>query len=141
MGPCAWRVIMRARPDSTFRVPRDGGVEMRSLAGTGTLRPYVVQSVRYWLMPVPPTGRATEVLLGAFTPAVQTEREAGLWTRRVMLMPRSAERVPQQSTFLCLLDTPTHSYGAALQSPWQKVAPGEPLVFTEEWTFDRRGPG
>lgn len=140
LGPFAWRVIMRARPDSTFRVRREGGVKMRAIAGARELRPYVVPSVRYWLMPVPPTERAKDILLGAFTPVMQTERESGFWTRRIMLMPDSAGLVPQESTFLCLLDSASHSYGAALQSPWQNVSPTEPLVYTEEWTFERRGP-
>jgi hypothetical protein len=137
-GEWAVRNTVRVPLRSTLRVDRADGT-IAALAGTESILPAVVKSSNYWLIPVPPAGRMKGVALGAFVPRVRLQNESGVWTRRLVTMPGTAKQTPQQSTFVCVLDNETRSYGAMLQSETAKVSPLAPLVFREEWTIEKRG--
>lgn len=134
----AVRNTARLPQDTTIRIEKKGDT-MKVLAGADTLAPWVVNSVRYWLVPIPPTSRADEVILGAFTEEVELENETGVWVRRILDMPREADTLPQQNSFLCLLDEKTHTYAGVLQSPWFPCSKTAPLDFREVWTIKKRG--
>ena len=134
----AIRNTARVPLKTTLRVRRADG-SISALAGAASIFPCVVKSNRYWLIPVPPTARTKQAILGAFVPEVTHQNDSGLWVRRIVPPPSSPDDVPDGSTFMCVLDDATRSYGAALQGPTTDVTPGSRLTFTEEWTLRRRG--
>jgi len=136
--PLALRNTARLPHGVTLHVNKSDAT-IRSLADTDSIFPAVVKSSRYWLIPVPPAGPVDHVLLGAFVPELACQGNGGTWIRRIENMPADGQTVPQESTFLCILDNETRSYGAALQCARVPVDAGRPLVFTEEWTFEKRG--
>lgn len=134
----AIRNTARLPQDSTIRVEKRGD-SMKVLAGADSLAPWVVNSVRYWLVPIPPTSHADQVILGAVAEEVELENETGVWVRRILDMPRQPDMLPQQNSFLCLLDEKTHTFASVLQSPWFSCSKSKPLDFREVWTIKKRG--
>jgi hypothetical protein len=133
----AIRNTVRLPRGSTVRLMREDG-EIHVLAGADSIAPAVVKSRTFWLIPVPPTAPMDGVILGAFVPRLMVVNESGTWTRRLVNMPGDADDVPNASTFLCVLDDASGTYGAALQGSAEKTAM-EVLVLEEEWTVEQRG--
>jgi hypothetical protein len=129
------RHTVRVPAHIQLRIPRESG-EIRVLSGEEPPQPQVVKSARFWLIPIPPTAHTANTVLGAFVPEVQLDGRDGVWKRRITNMPPDKADVPRESTFLCLLDDDTRSYGAALQTARREVNLASPLVFTEEWIFE-----
>lgn len=138
--PAAFSIRNTARVarGSTLRVEKADGT-IRALAGTTNIFPAVVNSNLFWLVPVPPTAPMKNVVLGAFVPRIVHVGNQGIWRRRIVSAPEQAKLAPNESTFLCLLDDTTRSYGAALQGAVAPIEPCCPLVFEEEWTISKRG--
>ncbi len=135
----AVRNTARVPRDSSLRVLKsEGGVRVLS-SEEQTLQPAVTKSNDYWLIPVPPTSPAKGLVLGAFVERVATARDDGVWTRRIAVMPEDRALVPHESTFMAILDDPSVSYGSALQSAKGPISIARPMVYTEHWTFDKRG--
>jgi hypothetical protein len=132
------RNTVRLPRGSTVRLMREDG-EIHVLAGADSVAPAVVKSRTYWLIPVPPTASMNGVILGAFVPRLMVVNASGTWTRRLVNMPGTADDVPNGSTFLCVLDDASGTYGAALQGSAEKTAKEDLLVLEEEWTVERRG--
>ncbi len=137
-GRFAIRNTARVPHDTTVRIAKADG-EIRPITGTDEIAPAVVNSIKHWLIPVPPTARMKGVVLGAFVPEISLKNTSGVWTRRLLTMPQQAVAVPQGCTCLCLLDDPTRSYGAALQGALEEVTLDASLVFEEEWAIEARG--
>ncbi|MBX7254952.1 MAG: hypothetical protein K1Y02_01230 [Candidatus Hydrogenedentes bacterium] len=137
-GPCAIRNTARLQAGSSVRLERKEG-EVRMLSGGAQLVPFVVRSLKYWLIPVPPTARAEKVVLGAFASGCATENKSGFWTRKLSDKPSKPEGVSNGCTFLCLLDDATKTYGVALQSETKTLATGASMSLEEEWKVERRG--
>lgn len=112
---------------------------IRPLAGTASLAPAVVNSMRWWLIPVPPTSELKGVVLGAFVPKVTQENKDGTWTRRIVTNPSKPADVPEGCTFICLLDDPSRNYVSALQGGRTVAPPGGSAKFTEVWSLEKRG--
>jgi hypothetical protein len=143
---CGGEDVRRFTVRNTARVPKGSTLRLEKrdckvlpLAGTDSPFPSVVKSLRYWLIPVPPTSRTENVVLGAYVPRVVQQNGTGSWTRQLLDMPGDAGDIPAGCTFLCLLDDATASYGSALQGAMRPVRPGGSLKFQEVWTVDRRG--
>ncbi|MCC6488226.1 MAG: hypothetical protein IT364_12070 [Candidatus Hydrogenedentes bacterium] len=134
----ALRNTVRVPLRSTIRVPRED-VTVKALAGTKSIAPAVVKSRKYWIIPVPPTAELKGVILGAFTGEVVLLNQSGSWTRRLVSMPQGPDITPNESSFLCLLDDESRTYGASLQGESRELKTEEMLVLEEEWIFDRRG--
>lgn len=128
------RIPMR----STLRLEKGDDI-LRPLSGTKLLAPWVVKSMEYWSVPIPPTQHAKQVVLGGFLDMMRLEGRDGVWERRIVGMPPSGRDVESGSTFVCVLDDETRGYGAAFQGAKEDLDPGSPMVFTEEWIFERRG--
>ena len=139
-GPAtvAIRNTIRLGPKSTVRIERTDG-EVRVLAGSDTPLAGVVKSRRYWLIPVPPTVQQRGLVLGAFVPRMSVANDSGTWTRTLVHPPADASKAPNASTFLCLLDSVSGSFGAALQGALAEVKTGEFVAIEEEWKFEKRG--
>lgn len=133
----AVRNVARLQPPATLRVDRLND-SIQILTGGDALAPYVVNSRKYWLIPVPPTSDTRNVIVGAYVSTVVLENRTGLWERRIVSMPPSARRVPQECTFLCLLDDRTRSYGQVLQGEQGVPSEVAPLKFVEVWTLEPR---
>ena len=134
----ALRSTVRLGAKSTVRLERTDG-DIRVLAGSDSTIPGVVKSRRYWLIPIPPTTDLRGVILGASAPRMIVANDAGTWTRTLVAPPVDASRIPNASTFVCVLDSPTGSYGAALQGKLTEVKTGELVTLEEEWVFTKRG--
>jgi len=135
---CFVRNMGRIPQGSTLRVKKQD-VNIRTLQGKTSLAPVVVKSMQFWLIPVPPTHRTENALLGAFVDTVEIQNREGLWRRRIHHMPPDPDHADQESTFVCVLDDKTRSYGVALQSGRQELSAQSPVLFSEEWTFERLG--
>ncbi|NUM52993.1 MAG: hypothetical protein HUU46_05055 [Candidatus Hydrogenedentes bacterium] len=133
----ALRNTVRLPVKSTVRLERTDG-DIRVLAGADELVG-VVKSRRYWLVPVPPTRALRGVVLGAQAPRMIVANDSGTWTRTLVNPPVDKSKVPNESTFLCVLDSGSGSYGAALQGALAQVKTGEFVTIEEEWTFEKRG--
>ena len=134
----ALRNTVRLAAKSTVRLERTDG-DVRILAGGDAIAPAVVKSRRYWLIPIPPTRETRGVILGTFGPRMIVANDAGTWTRILIDPPKVKSEVPNESTFLCVLDSPTDSYGAALQGKLTELKPGEFMTIEEVWEFTKRG--
>lgn len=137
-GPCAIRNTARLPLETSVRIDRKEG-EIRRLSGEGGLGPFVVRSLKYWIIPVPPTAPAEKVVLGAFASGCAVESKTALWTRTLPDKPAGAGDVSNGCTFLCVLDDETKTYGVALQSATATLATGTSISLEEEWRVDRRG--
>ncbi|MFA6240380.1 MAG: hypothetical protein WC655_05605 [Candidatus Hydrogenedentales bacterium] len=135
---CTIRNTARLAGTSTVRLDRKEG-EVRVLAGDGPLAPFVVRSLKYWLIPIPPTAPAEKVVLGSFVSGCTVENRSGSWVRKMHNKPAKEEDVPKGCTFLCVLDDATKTYGAALQGPTETLETGESMSLEEEWKVERRG--
>ena len=129
---CAIRNTVRVPKHTTLRIEKADGT-MRVLTGAKGIAPSVVKSMRYWLIPVPPTAPTHNVVLGAFVPKVAHHNQSGTWIRRIIEMPPDKAAAPNEATFVCLLDDTAHAYGASLQGAWGTS------TLTEEWTLKVRG--
>jgi len=134
----ALRNTVRLAPKCTVRVERTDG-DLRVLAGSDAPLAGIVKSRRYWLVPIPPTTPLHGVVLGSVAPKTIIVNDAGTWTRTLIDPPTDKSQVPNESTLLCVLDSDTTSYGAALQGARVELKTGEFVVLEEEWTFDKRG--
>jgi hypothetical protein len=134
----ALRNTVRLGEKNTVRLERTDG-EIRVLAGTDAIAPAVVKSRRYWLIPIPPTREMRGVILGSVAPRMIVANDAGTWTRTLIDPPADMAQVPNESTFLCVLDSTSASYGAALQGKLIEIKTGEFITLEEEWIFDKRG--
>lgn len=134
----ALRNTVRLAAKNTVRLERTDGV-VRVLAGADSIFPAVVKSRRYWLIPVPPTTDAKGLILGAPATRMSVANDSGTWTRTLVDPPKEMTQVPYESTFLCLLDSATSSYGAALQGKLVELKTGDLTTIEEEWTFEKRG--
>jgi len=131
------RNTARVPQGTTLRVLRADDT-IRTLAGRITPSPAVTPSMKYWLIPVPPTTRMDKMVLGAFVSTVEHRAPSGLqWTRHLVTMPDTRDEVPHEATFLCLLDSTTRTYGASLQSQKTVVTQAQPAFIAEEWTLER----
>ncbi len=129
------RSMARLPLRSTVRLPH--GVELRPLTGAAwDALPAALQE-ECWTIPVPPTHRVSKTLLGADSDACTVENRSGAWTRTRRDRAPGGSESDGNPPFLCVLDDDTRSYGAALQCAPRNVSLGEPLVFAEEWTFER----
>ncbi|MCC6796198.1 MAG: hypothetical protein IT366_13845 [Candidatus Hydrogenedentes bacterium] len=137
-GNCAIRNTIRLPEKNTVRLERTDG-DVRVLAGSDVPYTGVVKSRRYWLIPVPPTKDLRGVVLGADATQMIVANDSGTWTRKIVEPPADKTKVPNASSFLCLLDSRTNSYGAALQGATSEIKNGEFITFEEEWTFEKRG--
>jgi len=134
----AIRNTARVPARTTLQVEKTDG-DLRRLAGAGANTPTIAKSMRYWLIPVPPTAPTNDVVLGAFVPVVEHKNGWGVWTRRILAMPADEKEAPHGCTFLCLLDDKTRSYAASLQGAQAAVDVTHPAVFEEEWSLKKRG--
>jgi len=123
---------------STLRMAKRDDT-IRPLAGTDSIYPAVVKSRDYWLVPVPPTATMKGVVLGALMPDLREERAYVTWVRRPVPTPGTAIDYDHGSNVVCLLDSKTRTFGAVLQSALADVDASTPLVFEEEWHFEKRG--
>ncbi len=137
-GSFAIRNTIRLPEKNTIRLERTDG-DVRVLAGSDVPYTGVVKSRRYWLIPVPPTKDLRSVVLGADATQMIVANDSGTWTRKIVEPPADKSKVPNASPFLCLLDSRTGSYGAALQGATTEIKSGEFTTFEEEWTFEKRG--
>lgn len=137
-GSFAIRNTIRLPEKSTVRLERTDG-DVRVLAGSDVPYTGVVKSRRYWLIPSPPTKELRGVILGADATRMIVANDSGTWTRKIVEPPADKSKVPNASPFLCLLDSRTGSYGAALQGATMEIKSGEFITFEEEWTFEKRG--
>jgi len=135
---CSVRNTARLATGSTLRVEKTDGT-IRVLAGADSILPAVVNSNQFWIVPIPPTARMKNVVLGAFIPKVVHLTNQGSWTRRIVNPPSEAKSVPSESSFVCLLDSDTRSFGGALQGATAPLEPCCAMVFEEEWTLEKRG--
>jgi hypothetical protein len=135
----ALRNTVRLPAKSTIRTAREA-MRLEALAGMETLAPVVVTSNRYWLIPIPPAGRAKGAVIGGTVGAMSIQNPSGLWKRSAKVDLKEDLQWPAGGPFLCVLDDPSRSYGVALQSPLWKVSTSAPLVFVEEWDFESRLP-
>lgn len=133
----ALRNTVRLAPKNTVRLERTDG-DIRVLAGSDSLVG-VIKSRRYWLIPIPPTRDLAGIVLGAGAPRMIVANDSGTWTRTLVEPPADKSRVPNECTFLCVLDSPSGSYGAALQGQAGALKTGEFVTLEEEWTFEKRG--
>ncbi len=131
------RNTVRLPGRSTLRVARRDGT-IRPLAGAESIYPAVVKSLDYWLIPVPPTAAMKGVVLGALSSGLHETRGRAVWVRRVALPLADASAYDHGVNVLCLLDTPSGTFGAALQGCWAEVSVSCPLVFEEEWRVASR---
>lgn len=129
------RNTVRVPVGNTLRIIRDDG-ELRVLAGTDSAAPAVVKSRKYWLIPIPPTAPMNGVVLGAFIPRHVLANGSGTWTRTMVHMPEVPDGVPSGSTFLCILDDSTATYGAALQGAVSETTERGTVVLEEVWTIE-----
>ena len=137
-GSFAIRNTIRLPEKNTVRLERTDG-DLRVLAGSDVPYTGVVKSRRYWLIPIPPTKDLRGVVLGADATRMIVVNDSGTWTRKIVEPPVDKSKVPNASPFLCLLDSRTGSYGAALQGATSEIKSGELITLEEEWTFERRG--
>jgi hypothetical protein len=135
---CAVRNTARLANASTLRVEKSDGT-IRVLAGADSVLPAVVNSNQYWIIPVPPTAPMKNVVLGAFVSKIVHVNKQGTWTRRIVNPPSDTKAVPSESSFVCLLDSETRSFGAAFQGATTPLEPCCALTFEEEWTLEKRG--
>jgi len=134
----AIRNTVRPSVKTTMRVLRKD-TEIKPLAGISSIQPTVVRSSRYWLIQIPPPVRSDGVVLGAFTPEVIHYTPSGTWTRKLELKLDKPECFPHQSTFLCLLDDGTQSYGSCLQGPYSSLHTDNRVILEERWVFKGKG--
>lgn len=134
----ALRNTARVPLRSTIRIDKDKN-EIVPMAGLDKLTPAVVRSMQYWLIPIPPTSPMSNVVLGSPVRSFAIENRSGVWTRTMVAPTREESAADAPTPFFCVLDDATRSYGAALQSARQAVTLGDPLVFIEDWQFERRG--
>lgn len=134
----ALRNTVRLPAKNTVRLERTDG-DVRVLAGADSIFPSVVKSRRYWLIPVPPTSETKGVILASSISSLSVANDSGTWTRTLVDPPKEMAQVPNESTFLCLLDSATNSYGVALQGRLVELKTGELTTIEEEWTFEKRG--
>ena len=137
-GSFAIRNTIRLPEKNTVRLERTDG-DVRVLAGSDIPYTGVVKSRRYWLIPIPPTKDLRGVVLGADASQMIIVNDSGTWTRKIVDPPVDKSSVPNASPFLCLLDSRTGSYGAALQGATTEIKSGAFVTFEEEWTFEKRG--
>ena len=135
---CTVRNTARLANGSTLRVEKSDGT-IRALAGTDSILPAVVNSNQYWIIPVPPTAVMKNVILGAPVTRITHVNKQGTWTRRVVNPSSDIKSVPNESSFVCLLDSESRSYGASLQGAVTPVEPCCAVTFEEEWTLEKRG--
>ena len=110
------------------------------LPGLEFLAPLVTRSPEYyWMIAIPPSVTARSVLLGSGTVHAVIENRDGLWTRTIAAPPPANSPSARDMPWLCLLDDETRSYGVALQTSAAQVTLGAPLVFAEEWAFEKSG--
>jgi len=131
------RNTMRLPQRSTVRIPRDVG-ELTVLSGADSIYPAVVKSREHWLVPIPPTATMSRVVIGGFSREAAIERRGeGVLHRKLVTAPASPKDAPHGVTVLCVLDTPSQSYGVAIQGAEAEVSPAAPLVLTEVWELSR----
>jgi hypothetical protein len=97
--------------------------------------------MQYWLVPIPPMTTVEGMVIGAATDVMEIQNDSGVWTRTMTAAPKETEQVPLKASLLCLLDSPTNSYGAALQSARTAISSSRPFTLEERWAFSFRDPG
>ena len=122
---------------STVRVPRKD-TTFAPLQASPKAPWALVKSLEYWLVPIPPTARVEQLVLGGMSPALEVQNDAGLWARRMTLPPTDAAQVLNGTSAIVVLDDATRSYGASLQGARAVVGGATPLQLTEEWTLTKR---
>ena len=130
----ALRNTARLVPRVTLRIDKRDG-SLRALGEDQKPGLAVVNSLRWWMVPIPPTGEVKQLVLGAYVPKVTLRRGREEWGRRLLPLPADKTAVPNLSTLVCVLDTATESYGAAFQGATQTLTRETPVTLVEEWTL------
>lgn len=131
--PVALRNTARLGPPRlSLRIMKSLG-SVHPLSGQEKPGVTVVNSMKYWMIPIPPTGKVKQMVLGGFFPEFTLRRGREEWTRRLVSMPADAKQVEQECNFLCVLDTDTASYGVAFQGETGKLSKDAPVSLVETW--------
>lgn len=110
------------------------------LAGLAALEPVLAAPKPFWRISVPPKAPLDGVVLGAMITEIAHDVPWGTWFRRVAGPLDEEGDFLQDASFLCLLDDGAQRFCSVLQGPLQRLAPSSPVVFEEEWRFEKRRP-